>query len=77
MLGRHIYRITPSENGGWIVKKDGEAAALGRKDSRDEALRFACDLAQRDEPSRVVIEPGDGTIAEEHKFGIDAGQDID
>jgi hypothetical protein len=77
MLGRHVYRITPAEEGGWTVRKDGEAAPLARKDSRDEAVRLACDLARRDEPSRVVIEPGDGTIAEEHKFGIDTGQEID
>ena len=76
MLGRHVYRITPAEGGGWTVRKDGEAQALARKDSRDEALRFACDLARRDEPSRVVIEPGDGTIAEEHKFGVDTGQPV-
>jgi hypothetical protein len=76
MLGRHVYRIAPAEGGGWMVKKDGEKAPLGRKDSRDEALRLACDLAKRDEPSRVVIEPGDGTIAEEHKFGVDSGQEV-
>lgn len=77
MLGRHVYRITPGDDGEWKVMKDGEAAPLARKDSRDEALRLACDLAQRDEPSRVVIEPGDGTITEATKFGADTGQEID
>lgn len=77
MLGRHVYRIAPAGNGAWIVRKDGEAAPLGRKDSRDEALRLACALAQADEPSRVLVEPGDGTIAEAGKFGADTGQEVD
>jgi hypothetical protein len=77
MLGRHVYRVTPTEDGGWTVKKDGEDARLARKDSRDEALRLARDLAQQDEPSRVVVESADGTIAEAGKFGADSGQQID
>lgn len=77
MLGRHVYRVTPAEDGGWTVKKDGEPARLARKDSRDEALRAACDLAQGDEPSRVIVESSDGTIAEAGTFGPDRGQEID
>jgi hypothetical protein len=76
MLGRHVYRVSPATDGGWSVKKDGETAPRARKDSRDEAVRLACDLARADEPSRVILEPGDGTIAEEHRFGVDPGQDI-
>jgi hypothetical protein len=76
MLGRHVYRVTPEGSGGWTVSKDGESAPLARKDSRDEAVRLACELAKADEPSRVILEPGDGTIAEEHKFGVDAGQEV-
>ncbi|MBX6366766.1 MAG: DUF2188 domain-containing protein [Rhodospirillales bacterium] len=71
MLGRHVYRITPDEEGLWVVSKDGVTAPLGRKDTRDEALRLACDLAERDQPSRVVVEPGDGTISEERTYGAD------
>lgn len=76
MLGRHVYRVLPAAEGGWVVKKDGEDAPRGRKRDRDEAVRFACDLAKQDEPSRVILEPGDGTLAEEHKFGLDTGQTI-
>jgi hypothetical protein len=76
MLGRHVYRVTHTAEGGWSVRKDGEAAPRGHKDSRDEALRLACDLAKADEPSRVILEPGDGTISEEHRFGVDTGQAI-
>jgi hypothetical protein len=50
---------------------------LARKDSRDEALRAACQFAQGDEPSRVVVESSDGTIAEAGTFGPDRGQEID
>jgi Uncharacterized protein conserved in bacteria (DUF2188) len=76
MLGRHVYRVIPAAEGGWKVQKDGETAPRARKDDRDAAVRLACDLAREDEPSRVLIEPGDGTIAEEHKFGVDSGQNV-
>ena len=76
MLGRHVYRVTPAADGSWTVQKDGENSPRARKDSRDEAVRLACDLARNDEPSRVLLEPGDGTIAEEHRFGTDTGQQV-
>jgi hypothetical protein len=38
-------------------------------------VQLACALAAADEPSKVVIENGDGTLADERVFGTDAGAD--
>jgi hypothetical protein len=74
MLGRHVYRVTPLEDGGWRVRKDGEAAPRGRHATREAASRHAWDLARADEPSRVVIEERNGAIVDERLFGADAAE---
>jgi Uncharacterized protein conserved in bacteria (DUF2188) len=71
MLGRHVYRVHPIEQG-WIVQKDGESRLRGRFTGRDEAIAEAERLACSDEPAKIVIDNGDGTIAEERLFGLDA-----
>jgi hypothetical protein len=73
MLGRHVYRVSPLATGGWSVRKEGEATARGSRDNRDEAAEFACELAAKDEPSKVVVEDTDGTLVEERSFGVDSG----
>jgi hypothetical protein len=74
MLGRHVYRVVAADGGAWAVRKDGEDRARGRRQGRDEAVAYASELAQADEPSKVVIENGDGTVDEERVFGVDEGQ---
>jgi hypothetical protein len=73
MLGRHVYRVAPLETGGWAVQKEGEATARGSRDTREEAVKFAWELAAADEPSRVVVEDTTGAIVDEREFGIDLG----
>ena len=77
MLGRHVYRVAPSADGGWTVKKDGDGGTLVKKGDRQTALDHACRLAQKDEPARVLVESGDGKIEEERKFGLDPGQSVE
>jgi hypothetical protein len=60
MLGRHVYRVSPRENGEWGVHKDGEPKARGSRPSREQAAQLACDLAAQDEPSKVVVEAASG-----------------
>ena len=72
MLGRHVYRVTERADE-WIVRKDGEAAARGARPDRAAALAYACALAAVDEPSRVVVETAEGTLADERVFGTDPG----
>jgi hypothetical protein len=77
MLGRHVYRVSPKENGEWDVRKDGEPATRGSRASREEAAKLACDLAARDEPSKVVVEAGSGAIADERLFGADTALELE
>jgi hypothetical protein len=75
MLGRHVYRVHPSD-GRWTVTKEGEEAPRAALPGREEALAEACRLAAGDQPSRVTVDNGDGEIDDERLFGRDLGQEL-
>ena len=62
MLGRHVYRVHPTEQG-WTVTKEGEYRPRAEFPGREEADAEAVRLAESDEPAKVMIDNGDGTIA--------------
>jgi Uncharacterized protein conserved in bacteria (DUF2188) len=70
MLGRHVYRVHPTDQG-WTVTKEGEDHPRGGYPGREEAIAEAVRLAESDEPAKVIVDNGDGTIAEEWLFGSD------
>lgn len=70
MLGRHVYRVHPTEDC-WTVTKEGEAHPRGAFAGREEAVAEAVRLARADEPAKVTVDSGHGTIAEEWLFGSD------
>jgi hypothetical protein len=70
MLGRHVYRVHPSAEC-WTVTKEGEDRPRGGFTRREQAISAAVRLAESDEPAKVVIDNGDGTIANEWLFGAD------
>lgn len=76
MLGRHVYRVHPTE-GGWTVTKEGEERPRAGFPGREEAIAEAVRLAGSDEPAKVTVDNGDGTIAEEWLFGSDLVQDLE
>ena len=76
MLGRHVYRILPTE-GRWTVTKEGESQPRCGFANRDEALAEARRLADADQPSKVTIDNGDGIILEEHLLGRDLSQEME
>jgi hypothetical protein len=76
MLGRHVYRVQPTEHG-WTVIKEGENRTRGDLRSREEALAEARRMARAEEPSKVVIGDGDGFILEEELFGQDVSDELD
>lgn len=76
MLGRHVYRVH-HEGGRWTVAKEGEARPLGEFAACEEAMAEACKLADTDQPSRVVVDDGDGVIIEERLFGSDLSREFD
>ena len=75
MLGRHVYRVHPSE-GHWTVTKEGEMHTHGEFVGREQATDAACRLADADKPSRVVVDNGDGIILEERLFGSDLSEEF-
>jgi hypothetical protein len=60
-------------NGTWSVIKEGEPAPRETRNTREGAVTFACALAAADEPSKVIVEGTDGTLADERLFGVDPG----
>lgn len=77
MLGRHVYRVSPLESGGWSIQKEGEAQPRAHRASRDEATRLAFELASADAPSKVVVEEPGGAIAAERLFGADTASALE
>lgn len=73
MLGRHVYRVSPMPNGKWSVSKEGESTPREARETRESAVTIACALAAADEPSKVIVEDTDGTLADERLFGTDPG----
>ena len=75
MLGRHVYRVHPIDRR-WTLTKEGEdhprADFAGREDAIAEAVR----LAEADEPAKVIIDNGDGTITDEWLFGADSVDEL-
>jgi len=76
MLGRHVYRVHPAD-GRWTVTKEGEEQARGTFVGREKALAEAYRLAEADQPSRVMIDDGDGIILDERLFGSDVSEELD
>ena len=70
MLGRHVYRVHPTDQG-WTVTKEGEDHPRSGFPDREKAIAEAVRLAESDEPAKVTVDNGDGTIAEEWLFGSD------
>ena len=70
MLGRHVYRVHQADQG-WTVTKEGEDHPRAECADREAAIDEAVRLAEADEPAKVTVDNGDGTIAEEWLFGSD------
>jgi hypothetical protein len=76
MLGRYVYRVHPADRS-WTVTKEGDGQMRGKFNTREEAIAEACRLADADQPSRVLVDDGDGVILEERLFGADLSQKFD
>jgi Uncharacterized protein conserved in bacteria (DUF2188) len=75
MLGRHVYRVHPTEEG-WTVTKEGEDRPRAEFPEREKAIAEAVRLAGSDEPAKVTVDNDDGTIAEEWLFGSDLAEEL-
>jgi hypothetical protein len=75
MLGRHVYRVHATDEL-WSVTKEGEDKPRRGFPQRDKAIAEARRLAKADQPSKVIIDDGDGKLTDEEVFGIDPGEAI-
>jgi poly(hydroxyalkanoate) granule-associated protein len=66
--GRAVYHVVPHE-GGWAVKREGDAQAMSVHDTKAPALERARELARASEPSQLVIHRKDGTIQDSATYG--------
>jgi hypothetical protein len=54
-----------------MVTKEGEDQPRASFPGREAAIAEAVRLAECDEPAKVIVDNGDGTIVEEWLFGSD------
>ena len=75
MLGRHVYRVHPTDQG-WTLTKEGEDHPRADFPGREDAIAGAVRLAEADEPAKVIIDNGNGTITDEWLFGADSVDEL-
>jgi hypothetical protein len=63
-----VYHIEPKGED-WQVRKDGSERASGAYGTKKEAIAAGRELAQKHEPSRLVIHGGDGSVQRDHSYG--------
>lgn len=70
-MARTKYRVTPTGDGEWRVKRDGAERATGVYENKPDAVAKARELAKANEPGQVIIYKEDGKIQTEHTYGQD------
>lgn len=70
-MSRTKYRVTPTGDGEWRVKRDGAERATGVYENKTDAVARAKELAKANEPGQVIIHGQDGKIQTEHTYGED------
>lgn len=63
-----VYHVLP-EGEGWKVGLEGRDRPAGAFDTKKEAVAGGRELAQKNEPSRLVIHGADGTVQRAHSYG--------
>ena len=68
---RDVYHVTPSSNGGWNVKKEGNQRASGHYDRKTDAIARGKELAKKSALGQIKIHKQDGKIQTEYTYGND------
>lgn len=71
MVKRKVYHVTPNQDGGWNVQKEGGQRASGNFDTKHEAIQRGKDLAKSAPLGQIKIHGKDGKIQTEHTYGQD------
>lgn len=65
-----VYHVKPKGED-WQVRLDGAERAGSLHATKKEAIAAGRELAQKHEPSRLVIHGGDGSVQRTHSYGED------
>lgn len=66
------YHVQVQDDDEWAIKKEGAARALKAYETKKEALEKGRALAERHEPSRLVVHRHDGSVQETFAYGDEA-----
>ena len=69
-LSRAIYRVR-RDGVHWYAIKEGEAEAYCRSELKASVVALAREEAQKNAPSRLVIERDDGSVLAEYTYDPD------
>lgn len=70
-MSRTKYRVTPTGDGNWRVKRDGAIRADSIHPNKIDAVDRGRELGRNQQLGQVVIHRRDGTIETEHTYGAD------
>ena len=67
---RAVYRVVP-DGDRWAIKLEGRFTPLEVHHQKNQAVKAARDMAERDLPSRLVIVNGHGNVESDKLLGTD------
>ncbi|MFN7142943.1 MAG: DUF2188 domain-containing protein [Myxococcota bacterium] len=67
---RAVYRVVP-DGDRWAIKLEGRFTPVEVHAQKNQAVKAARDMAEKDIPSRLVIVNGNGTVEGDKLFGVD------
>ena len=70
-MARTRYRITPTGDGNWKVKRDGATRADSIHEDKADAVARGRKLGHGSKPAQLVIHGADGKIQTEHTYERD------
>ncbi|SPD71991.1 conserved hypothetical protein [uncultured Desulfobacterium sp.] len=68
---RRVYHVTPDQNKGWKVKREGAARASDCFENKGDAIQRGKELAKSASEGQIIIHRRDGRIQTEHTYKND------
>ena len=65
---RKVYHLSPADDG-WAIKLENVDEPISTHGTKDAALAAGRDLAQKAEPSQLVVQRQDGTVQTAYTYG--------
>ncbi|MDP2307198.1 MAG: DUF2188 domain-containing protein [Pseudomonadota bacterium] len=67
---RTVYKVLPDSER-WAIKREGEYTPVSILPHKNEAVKAARDMAERDMPSRLIVIDGRGKVEMDKLYGTD------